>query len=123
MCLRSCRISQDRPIFRHGIHLPSLGDVANHCERVLGGSGAEYTLAALTLTVATRHGRCTPSCDDQTSTVAAWRTEDKKIYLLAGNLEEGLRDGADHSRHISLELPPFWKAVTWSSVWVRKTLR
>ena len=37
--------------------------------------------------------------------LSAWRTRDGTLHLLAANLEEGLRDDADMSRTITLQLP------------------
>ena len=54
---------------------------------------------------------------DQSGTVAAWSLRDGTIRLLAGNLEEGLRDDADRARTLQLRLPMSWRACGWRSVW------
>jgi hypothetical protein len=53
----------------------------------------------------------------QSATIAAWTHRDGKIRILAGNLEEGLRDDADRSRQVTLVLPTTWRACGWSPVW------
>jgi hypothetical protein len=100
-----------------------LGRCCKPLREILGNSGAQYALAAATLTqqLAKRDAFRASTIDlDQTGTVAAWRTKDGKIHLLAGNLEEGLREDADRSRHIALQLPSSWKALNWDSVWSTK---
>ena len=81
-----------------------LGRCCEPLREILGNSGAPYALAAATFTqqLAKRDALRASRIElDQTGTVAAWRTKDGKIHLLAGNLEEGLhrRDYADRSRH------------------------
>lgn len=44
----------------------------------------------------------------QTGTFAGWSLADDSRKILAGNLEEGLRDDADRSRTLSLALPADW---------------
>ena len=51
----------------------------------------------------------------QSGTVSAWLRRDGGVRLLAGNLEEGLRDDADRSRHMTLSLPQAWRACRWRS--------
>jgi hypothetical protein len=41
---------------------------------------------------------------------------------LAGNLEEGLRDDADLSRHAVLEVPASWGATQWKDLWTGRNL-
>lgn len=53
----------------------------------------------------------------QSGTVAAWTHADGSVRLLAGNLEEGLRDDADRSRRMTLSLPPAWRSCRWQSAW------
>jgi hypothetical protein len=53
----------------------------------------------------------------QTMNVAAWRTKDGSLRILAGNLEEGLRDDADFSRHATLALPRSWPIANWKNAW------
>ena len=97
-----------------------LGRCCKPLREILGNSGTPYALAAATLTqqLATGDALRAATIDlDQTGTVAAWRTMDGKVHLLAGNLEEGLREDADHSRRITIQLPASWKAWNWGSVW------
>lgn len=53
----------------------------------------------------------------QTGTVAAWTLRDGTVRMLAGNLEEGLRDDADRSSQIVLALPQAWQRCNWVSSW------
>ncbi len=102
-----------------------LGRCCKPLQEILGNSGAPYALAAATLTqqLAKRDALRASTIDlDQTGAVAAWKTKDGKIHLLAGNLEEGLRDDADRSRHIELQLPSSWRALKWNSVWDSRSL-
>jgi hypothetical protein len=97
-----------------------LGRCCKPLQEILGNSGAPYALAAATLTqqLAKRDALRASRIElDQTGTVAAWRTKDGKIHVLAGNLEEGLREDADRSRHIAFELPSSWKTLSWDSIW------
>lgn len=59
----------------------------------------------------------------QTMNIAAWRTEDGGLRILAGNVEEGIRDDADMSRHGTLVLPSSWKSVRWHSVWGKRFVK
>ena len=54
---------------------------------------------------------------DQTLNVTAWRESDGALRILAGNLEEGLRDDADMTRHTILVLPGEWQAAEWKDAW------
>jgi len=54
--------------------------------------------------------------------VTAWRIKDGTVQLLAGNLEEGLRDDADMTRHATMVLPGLWKAAKWTDAWTRMSL-
>ncbi|HEY1581295.1 MAG TPA: hypothetical protein VGF82_29865 [Terracidiphilus sp.] len=93
---------------------------------IWGGSAAPYTLAAASLNELLKDAGDlhTAIIDmDQTGTVAAWRTADGKLHLLAGNLEEGLREDADHCRHVSLVLPVAWRTLSWASVWDHRVLK
>jgi hypothetical protein len=86
----------------------------------MGGSAAPYVLAAASLNGLLRdtgaiHARTIDA--EQTGTVGAWRTQDGTLHLLFGNLEEGLREDADRSRHVTLELPAAWRDTGWKSVW------
>ncbi len=53
----------------------------------------------------------------QSGTVAAWIRRDGGVRMLAGNLEEGLRDDPDRSRRMILNLPPAWQSCRWKSDW------
>lgn len=53
----------------------------------------------------------------QTGTIAAWARGDGTVRMLAGNLEEGLRDDPDRSRRMILNLPPAWRSCRWQSAW------
>lgn len=50
----------------------------------------------------------------QTATLSAWTVRGGGLRVLAGNLEEGLRDDADHSRSVTLRLPEAWRGRTWT---------
>jgi hypothetical protein len=89
--------------------------------RVLwGGNAAPYALAAASLNELLRdsgalHARTIDL--DQTGTAAAWETSNGTMHLLFGNLEEGLREDADRSRHFTMELPARWSGAQWHPVW------
>ena len=55
----------------------------------------------------------------QTMNIAAWRTQERKVRILAGNLEEGLRDDADFNRATELAIPPSMRSDTapWRDTW------
>jgi hypothetical protein len=53
----------------------------------------------------------------QTMNITAWRAKDGRLRILAGNLEEGLRDDADLSRHATLVMPRSWRIETWKDAW------
>ena len=42
---------------------------------------------------------------------------DGTVGLLAGNLEEGLRDDADRVRTLDLALPTQWAECDWRAAW------
>jgi hypothetical protein len=89
-----------------------------------GGSGAAYALTAgaLNWLLSASGALHAESIDlDQTMNVTAWRTKDGTIRLLAANLEEGLRDDADMTRHATMVLPESWKAAKWADAWTRTT--
>ena len=88
--------------------------------KILGGSPASYVLAAAAVNALERdagllHVRSVDA--EQTGAAGAWMTSDGRIHLLFGNMEEGLRDDADHSRHFIVEAPAAWNNVAWRSVW------
>lgn len=85
-----------------------------------GGSAAPYALVAgaLNSLLATSKGLHAGEIDlDQTMSITAWRATDGTIRILAGNLEEGLRDDADMTRHSVIVIPASWKATKWADVW------
>jgi hypothetical protein len=87
---------------------------------IWGGSAAPYALAAGGVNaLLTRSGSLHVSEIDlqQTVNLSAWRTSDGMVHLLTANLEEGLRDDADMSRHTTIELPSNWRNLRWSSLW------
>jgi hypothetical protein len=49
--------------------------------------------------------------------VAAWKTNDARIHLMFGNLEEGLRDDGDADRQVEVMLPADWQRPHWQSLW------
>jgi hypothetical protein len=53
--------------------------------------------------------------------VTAWRTADGKFHLMAAELEEGLRNDADRSRHTALVLPASWNTSMLRDGWSAKT--
>jgi len=53
---------------------------------------------------------------NQSMAVAAWRTKNGAVRILVGNLEEGLREDADLSRHGTLVLPGSWGDI-WKDAW------
>ncbi len=85
-----------------------------------GGSGATYALVAGTLNslLSERGALHAEQVDlDQTMNVTAWRGRDGRVRILAANLEEGLRDDADMTRHAVIVLPESWNAMRWTDVW------
>jgi hypothetical protein len=54
---------------------------------------------------------------NQTMNVSAWNTTDGCVHLLAANLEEGLRDSADLSRHTVLVIPRSWRISGLIEAW------
>jgi hypothetical protein len=89
-----------------------------------GGSGAAYALVAgaLNSLLAGTGAVHAELIDlDETLNVAAWRESDGALRILAGNLEEGLRDDADMTRHAVLVLPKEWQAGKWTDAWSHAT--
>jgi hypothetical protein len=85
-----------------------------------GGSGAAYALVAgaLNSLLAATGALHAEQIDlDQTLNITAWRDSDGAVRILAGNLEEGLRDDADMTRHTMLVLPDEWQAAKWKDAW------
>ncbi len=92
---------------------------------IWGGSAGSYALTAgaLNALLATPNVLHAKRIDmNQTMSVCAWATADGGIRLLAANLEEGLRDDADATRHATLILPENWKAAKLRDAWSDQTL-
>lgn len=88
--------------------------------KIWGGSSAPYVLAAAAVNALQReagliHVRAVNA--EQTGCAGAWRTADGRVHLLFGNMEEGLRNDADHSRHFTVEVPEAGKKTAWRSMW------
>ena len=93
--------------------------------QIWGNTGAPYALAAATFNELLQSNSALHAEDidlKQTMNVAAWRTQDNKLRVLAGNLEEGLRDDADFSRTATLAIPSSWHAGKWRDLWSGHTL-
>lgn len=96
------------------------GGCCKPLRKIWGGSAVPYVLTAAVLTslLADSDALRANTIDlEQTGTICAWATADGKIHLLSGNLEEGLREDADRSRHIALKLPAAWQQLHWASTW------
>ncbi len=93
--------------------------------QIWGNTGAPYALAAATFNqlLQTNSALHVNKIDlKQTMNIAAWRTQDGKLRILAGNLEEGLRDDADFSRKAALSIPESWHAGgQWKDLWSGRT--
>jgi hypothetical protein len=95
--------------------------------QVWDNTGAPYALAAgvftdmLSANSALHAGKIDLK---QTMNVAAWRTQDGGIRILAGNLEEGLRDDADFTRSTALSIPDSWRTSggVWKDAWTGHTI-
>jgi hypothetical protein len=88
-----------------------------------GGSVAPYALTAgaLNFLIAEPNFLHATEIDaNETMNVAAWRTTDGKFHLMAAELEEGLRNDADRSRHTTLALPVSWKIPMLHDEWSGK---
>ncbi len=87
--------------------------------QVWGNTGAPYALAAGALNeLLGRSGELHVKQIDlkETMNIAGWRTKNGVIHVMAGNLEEGLRDDADFSRHATLAIPKSWQVENWKEV-------
>jgi len=105
-------VAWDPPIFAVKATKPLL--------EIWGGSAAPYSLAAGALNGLTSDGAFLHAAQidlNQTMNVSAWRTADGEVHLLAAELEEGLRDDADHSRHVRMVLPASWKVTALRDQW------
>lgn len=92
---------------------------------IWGNTGTPYALAAGVMNELLKQRACLHARESdlkQTMNIAAWRTIDGRIRILAGNLEEGLRDDADLSRHAVLEIPASWGATQWKDQWTGRVL-
>jgi hypothetical protein len=88
--------------------------------QIWGNTGAPYALAAGALNELLRRNACLHASQidlNETMSIAAWRTKSGVTRILAGNLEEGLRDDADLSRHATLAIPKLWQMETWKNAW------
>jgi hypothetical protein len=89
-------------------------------KEIWGGSAAPYALAAGALNKLLGDANALHASEidmEQTSNISVWHTSDGKFHLLAGNLEEGLRDDADMTRRAAIALPDAWSKLQWRSVW------
>jgi hypothetical protein len=87
---------------------------------IWGGSAAPYALAAGAVNNLLRSDGSLHAAGiqmQQTFTVSAWKTSDGALHILAGNLEEGLREDADMGRNATLVAPRSWQGCDWKSVW------
>jgi hypothetical protein len=85
-----------------------------------GGGGDSYAVAAgvLNKLLSSRGVLHAKDIDRlQTMNVAAWRTQHREVFIMAANLEEGLRNDADMARHDLLVLPKSWRLARWRDVW------
>ena len=99
---------------------PELRYVGGPMSLNFNGDGSDYALAASALNVLLgKADKLHAAAIDlrQTMNVSAWRTKDGTIEIMAGNLEEGLRDDADLSRQARLVLPAAWRGFAWSDFW------
>jgi hypothetical protein len=93
--------------------------------QVWGNTGAPYALAAAAFNqlLKSKSALHAEQIDlKQTMSIAAWRTQGGKLRILAGNLEEGLRDDADFSRSAALAIPSSWHALKWHDLWSGHTV-
>jgi hypothetical protein len=92
---------------------------------VWGNTGTPYALAAGTVNQLLKEQACLHAREidlGQTVNIAAWRTGDGGVRILAGNLEEGLRDDADLARHAVLEIPESWGVSQWKDLWTGRSV-
>jgi hypothetical protein len=94
--------------------------------QIWGNTGAPYALAAgMFNSLLSASSALHVSAIDlkQTMNIAAWRTREGKVRILAGNLEEGLRDDADFNRTAELKIPPSMRsnANQWRDHWTGRT--
>lgn len=83
----------------------------------MNGDPSPYAVAAATLAeqLATRDAPRLAAIDPaQTATIGAWTVHGGGLRVLAGNLEEGLRDDGDHTRRVVVRLPERWRGRRWT---------
>jgi len=83
-------------------------------------TGTPYALAAGVMNDMLKNRACLHAKQidlQQTVNVGAWRIRSGQVHILAANLEEGLRDDADLSRHTVLQIPASWGVVQWKDLW------
>ncbi len=95
--------------------------------QVWGNTGAPYALAAGVFTdmLSANSALHAAKIDlNQTINIAAWQTQDGGFRILAGNLEEGLRDDADFTRSAALLIPDSWRMAggVWRDAWTGYTI-
>ena len=94
---------------------------------IWGNTGAPYALAAGVFTDLLEKGTAPHAAKidlTQTLNVAAWRRGNGQLRILAGNLEEGLRNDADLTRNATLALPDSWHAGSsaWKDIWTGRPI-
>ncbi len=95
--------------------------------QIWGNTGAPFALAAGVLTdmLSAKSALHAAKIDlNQTMNIAAWQTQDGGFRILAGNLEEGLRDDADFIRNATLLIPASWRMPggVWKDAWTGHTI-
>jgi hypothetical protein len=95
--------------------------------QVWGHTGAPYALAAGVFTdmLSRKSALHAVRIDlNQTTNVAAWQTKTGGFRILAGNLEEGLRNDADFTRSAALSIPDSWRTGggLWRDAWTGHTI-
>jgi hypothetical protein len=90
--------------------------------QIWGNAGEPYALAAgvINLLLKSNSGLHVDQIDlNETMNISAWRTANGGLHILAGNLEEGLRDDADMSRKARLTTPQTWLngRHAWKDAW------
>lgn len=92
--------------------------------RIWRNTGAPYALSAGVFTdMLKSRGAVRAAQIDQRQTVslAVWRTASGGVRILTANLEEGLRDDADLSRHTVIDIPASWGFTRWKDRWSGRT--
>ncbi len=87
---------------------------------IWGNTGAPYALAAGVFNDMLKFRdtvRAAQIDQRQTVSLTAWRTASGDVRILTANLEEGLRDDADLSRHTVLDIPKSWRFAQWKDLW------